>query len=206
MLWPKVSTRLDTFLQHPGKRSKSACPNLGLLMPLLSCSPVKHSWSKMSAALLEEALDRKVLWMCKKDPSLVKSFQEPLGSPPHMDLLRGSWAGAMVSCRLTAFHLAFLQLVAAPKGSTLEAVMDSMDAMYGWPAAALGSRFVNVVKRFQQVRLRECCSLSYSAMYLMLTDRNSLPPIVTYQACHAVQQQAVAQWALHGDCWQRLIS
>lgn len=152
VLWPKVAARLDSFLQYPAQRIKSVTPNLGVLLPLLSCSPVKHSWSKMSGALLEEALDRKVLWMCKKDPGLVKSFQAAAGSAPDMALLHGSWAGAAVSCRLTAFHVAFLQLVAAPRGSGLEAVMDSMDAMYGWPAAALGPRFTNVVKRIQQVR------------------------------------------------------
>lgn len=101
--------------------------------------------------MLQEAMDRKVLWMCKKDPDLVKSFGAAPGSPVDMKLLHGSWVGAAVSCRLLAFHLAFLQLVAAPKGSSLEAMMDSMDAMYGWPAAALGPKFTNVVRRIQQV-------------------------------------------------------
>jgi hypothetical protein len=46
---------------------------------------------------------------------------------------------------------AFLKLVACPPGATLESVMDSSDALYGWPAAALGVRFTKIVKRIQEV-------------------------------------------------------
>ncbi|WIA39460.1 hypothetical protein OEZ86_005559 [Tetradesmus obliquus] len=150
-LWPAVSSRLDTFLQSPKSRTKAATPNLGLLLPLLACSPARHSWAVMAAPLLQEAMDRKVLWMCKKDPRLVQGFQAAVGSGPDLPLLRGAWPGAAVSCKLMAFHLAFLQLVAAPKGSSLESVMDSADAFYGWPAAALGSKFSRAVQQIQ------CC-------------------------------------------------
>ncbi len=67
-----VSARLDSFLASPSARVKSSTPNLGLLLPLLACSPVRHSWRVMSGVLLEEALDRKVLWMCSEDPGLVQ--------------------------------------------------------------------------------------------------------------------------------------
>jgi hypothetical protein len=73
-----------------------------------------------------------------------------VGSGPDLTLLRGAWPGAAVSCKLLAFHLTFLQLIAAPKGATLESVMDSADAFYGWPAAALGSRFSKAVQRIQR--------------------------------------------------------
>lgn len=70
-LWADVAARLDTFVARPSNRTKAACPNLGLLLPLLSLSP-RHTWQKMCAAIMSEALDRKVLWMCKNDPSLVE--------------------------------------------------------------------------------------------------------------------------------------
>jgi hypothetical protein len=36
--------------------------------------------------------------------------------------------------------------------------MDSADALYGWPAAALGVRFTRIVKRIQEVRRQlSCC-------------------------------------------------
>lgn len=52
-------------------------------------------------------------------------------------------------------HQAFLRLVGCPRGSTLEGVMDSADALYGWPAAALGATFQKAVKTIQEVRGRE---------------------------------------------------
>jgi hypothetical protein len=71
-LWPSVSSRLDAFLQSPKGRTKAAAPNLGLLLPLLACSPSRHGWGVMGGPLLSESMDRKVLWMCKKDPGLVQ--------------------------------------------------------------------------------------------------------------------------------------
>lgn len=85
------------------------------------------------------------------DACPAQGFQAAVGSGPDLPLLRGAWPGAAVSCKLMAFHLAFLQLVAAPKGSSLESVMDSADAFYGWPAAALGSKFSRAVQQIQ------CC-------------------------------------------------
>jgi hypothetical protein len=78
-LWPSVTFRLDAFLQSPKGRTKAAAPNLGLLLPLLACSPARHGWAVMVGPLLQEAMDRKVLWMCKRDPGLVQvrtSFTE----------------------------------------------------------------------------------------------------------------------------------
>jgi hypothetical protein len=80
----------------------------------------------------------------------MQGFQGAIGSGADLSLLRGAWPGAAVSCKLLAFHLTFLQLIAAPRGSTLESVMDSADAFYGWPAAALGSKFSKAVQRNQR--------------------------------------------------------
>jgi len=72
-LWSTVSSRLDAFLTQPSCRTKQSTPNMGLLLPLLAVgSPCRHSWGRMSDAILRESLARKVLWMCKKDNSLVQ--------------------------------------------------------------------------------------------------------------------------------------
>jgi hypothetical protein len=42
------------------------------MLPLLACSPARHGWGVMAGPLLSESMDRKVLWMCKKDPALVQ--------------------------------------------------------------------------------------------------------------------------------------
>jgi hypothetical protein len=72
-LWATVARRLDAFATTPAARIKAQTPNLGLLLPLLSVgSPSRHSWGRMSNAILGESLSRGVMWMCKKDPSLVE--------------------------------------------------------------------------------------------------------------------------------------
>jgi hypothetical protein len=43
-------------------------------MPLLAVSP-RHSWAQAAPALLDEAFDRNVLWICKHDPSLVEEYE-----------------------------------------------------------------------------------------------------------------------------------
>lgn len=70
-LWSTVTRRLDTFLLQPQQRSKAHTPNLGLLLPLLAVgNPSRHSWGRMSESILREALARKVLWICRKNPAL----------------------------------------------------------------------------------------------------------------------------------------
>lgn len=72
-LWSAVARKLDAFATNPAQRTKAKTPNLGLLLPLLSVgNPSRHSWGEMSNAILGESLSRGVMWMCKKDPTLVQ--------------------------------------------------------------------------------------------------------------------------------------
>lgn len=74
-LWSAVSHKLDVFANSPASRTeKGGTPNLGLLLPLLAVgNPRRHSWGgKLADAFLQESLSRGVLWMCKRDPSLVE--------------------------------------------------------------------------------------------------------------------------------------
>lgn len=72
-LWQSISKRLDTFANSPASRVKKNTPNLGLLLPLLALgNRARHGWSVLGDAVLRESLSRKVLWMCKRDPSLVE--------------------------------------------------------------------------------------------------------------------------------------
>jgi hypothetical protein len=79
-LWTAVARKLDAFANNPAARTKSGTPNLGLLLPLLAVgNPSRHSWRLLSDAVLRESLSRMVLWMCKKDTSLMQvRLQQPL--------------------------------------------------------------------------------------------------------------------------------
>lgn len=106
----------------PLQRVKSACPNLGVLVPLLGASP-KHAWSQVAAPIIVEAMDRNVMWICKADPTLVANFSVPPSSGGvDNTLLQQSCWGSGVSLRLFMFHAAFVSMVSAPPRCSMEQV------------------------------------------------------------------------------------
>lgn len=153
-LFEVAAERLSVFEASHAGRTKAACPNLGLLFPLLSLSP-GHTWQRMGQAIMMEQLDRMVLWVCKADPTLEQHYNRPpimgRGAQPDEKLLAGSFSGARVALRLTLFHVAFLQLVAAPPGARIQDVMDGADAFYGRPPASLGGRLQRAAKVIVEV-------------------------------------------------------
>ena len=82
-----------------------------------------HSWRNMGACILDETLDRNILWICKHDPSLQDSLaRDPDRGGADPELLRKSFEASAVSQKLIAFHVAFLTLIARPEGSSLQQV------------------------------------------------------------------------------------
>lgn len=103
---------------------KFQTPNLGWLIPILSLgTKASHTWREISSAILDEALDRNILWICKHDPSLQGSLsRDPVRGGADPQLLQKSFEASAVSQKLIAFHVAFLTLIARPEGSTLQQV------------------------------------------------------------------------------------
>ena len=48
---------------------QAACPNLGMLLPLIGLS-TKHSWKDCVLPVLEEQFARSILWLCKAFPNM----------------------------------------------------------------------------------------------------------------------------------------
>lgn len=103
---------------------KFQTPNLGWLIPVLSLgTKAGHTWREMGSAILDEVLDRNILWICKHDPSLQGSLsKDPNWGGADLHLLQKSFEASAVSQKLIAFHVAFLTLIARPEGSTLQQV------------------------------------------------------------------------------------
>ena len=73
--------------------------------------------------IVEEGLDRSIIWMCKQHPGLQESLElDPASGDSDPELLKLSFAACSVGLRLTAFHVAFLTLIARPQGSSLQQV------------------------------------------------------------------------------------
>ncbi|KAK9828625.1 hypothetical protein WJX72_001162 [[Myrmecia] bisecta] len=150
-LFEAAHQRLDAFLSRPANRVKSACPSLGVLVPLLSVSS-KHTWPTAARAIVGESFDRHILWMCQKNPGLAETLaKNPKAGGVDEELLTKGFEGASVSLRLLAFHVVFLRQVARPPGTTLDQVMDSYDALYGRPGAALQRRFKASIRQILEM-------------------------------------------------------
>ena len=131
-LWAVAEGRVRSFLTDSSSRTKSGCPSLGWLLPLLCLTP-KFTVRQVLPVVLKEARDRSVLWLCKEFPAAAKSLQAAL---PERDatLLANAWAAGRVSQRLIMFHALFISTVACPAGRSLEAVMHGYDLLLGMPS------------------------------------------------------------------------
>lgn len=119
-----AAAQLACFMRDPQQRAKDRTPNLGWLLPLftLTAGNPQLSWAGMSMAILDEAFDRKILWICKHKPHLQASLKAPASAPADAALLQDSFEACQVSARLIAFHVAFLRHIACPEGMTLAEV------------------------------------------------------------------------------------
>ena len=102
MLRAQVTKRVQEFIGKESKRGKASEPSLGDLVPLLAiCNSLR--WSDLAWPLLEEMMDRSVLWACRHHPEL---------ATPHTlgvdELVQRCWEARRVSNRLLMFSVGFL--------------------------------------------------------------------------------------------------
>ncbi|KAK9867221.1 hypothetical protein WJX84_008701, partial [Apatococcus fuscideae] len=153
-LLPAVLTRLDRFQKAPASRVKAQTPNLGWLIALLSLTPAtRHSWRSLGTLVMEEQLDRQILWICQQNPQLQDALDRPPDAEPRADvnLVAESFEACKLGLRLVAFHVAFLKLIARPAGTSFVQVMESYDMLYGRPPLALQRRMRDVTQRILDI-------------------------------------------------------
>lgn len=131
-----IRKRLEDFVRDPTVRVKSCTPSLGELLAMLSVSE-SHSWGQISKAFILESLDRSVLWVCAKDPSLANVEK---GDPSRIDRHLGVHKVAM---RLHLFHAVFLKMLVQGGGSRskLEDAKDRYDTFKGRPPLYMRRQF-----------------------------------------------------------------
>ena len=114
MLRAQVTKRVQEFIGKESKRGKASEPSLGDLVPLLAiCNSLR--WSDLAWPLLEEMMDRSVLWACREHPEL---------ATPHTlgvdDLVQRCWEAQRVSNRLLMFSVGFLSRLAKVSPAQLD--------------------------------------------------------------------------------------
>ncbi|CAB9519891.1 ubiquitin-conjugating enzyme [Seminavis robusta] len=162
--YPKIQTealrRLKLFIADEKNRVKSACPNLGAILPLLMIVDDKvMGWPQIRIAYVRETFDRMVLWACKQFPQLERTHDSITGvveseaeAEQRVEL---TLQASIVNLRLMMFHVYFLKALC--KGTTQERANrydcffgqpepKEMEAVADAPAAAAGSKDEAVAK------------------------------------------------------------
>lgn len=102
----QVTQRVHSFIGTERQRVKAAEPSLGVLVPLLAlCNGLR--WCDLAWPLLEEMMDRAVIWACRDHPEMAKPHA--LGRD---ELVQLSWESRRVSNRLLMFSVGFLARLA----------------------------------------------------------------------------------------------
>jgi len=144
-LQERLAARLRRFVARPEARTKAHEPSLGELLALLSVS--EHvGWREVAEPLLQEQLDRSVLWAGKADARLVTAAPAA-GAALDAEWLAGWFRAQRVSLRLTAFHAAFLRALGTPDGVPLARAAAVCDQHLGALPAHLHAQLVRGVRR-----------------------------------------------------------
>jgi len=102
----KVTARVRGFIASERKRVKASEPSLGVLVPLLAlCSGLR--WCDLAWPLLDEMMDRGVIWSCRDHPELAHPQKLEL-----TELMQLSYDSRHVSNRLLMFSVGFLARLA----------------------------------------------------------------------------------------------
>jgi len=109
-----TSTRVQRFIKNDGARSKQSEPSLGVIIPLLAIASGLR-WSELAWPLLEESMDRGVLWVCREHPELARPKDVC-----EADLIEWSWQGRAVANRLLMFHVGFLRRLSKVSNAELD--------------------------------------------------------------------------------------
>ncbi|CAE7553476.1 UBC5B, partial [Symbiodinium pilosum] len=124
----ELERRISQFVANEDQRVKSAVPNLGEFICLLSASQ-KHSWQSVAGPLLTEVFDRNVLWVLKKYPHLAQLSDAGVSR----ERLRATFQAALVSMRLIMFNAWFLNKVAKPSADTSDSALARYERTKGVP-------------------------------------------------------------------------
>jgi len=141
-----VDQKLELFCRDAGERHKNNTPNLGFLIPLLCISSL--NWRQVIPVILEETMDRNVIWAVKKYEGLLNVTPGPV-TQPDFDRLNKTFDANHVSLRLFMIQVAFFRRFRAKPD--LREIAQDYDRFYGFPPHQELTGFQNTIKKIFEV-------------------------------------------------------
>jgi Mg-chelatase subunit ChlD len=224
-LQSEIQRRLQQFVRYPRNRTKSVCPDLGLLVPLVAVSE-QLGWVELIQALLGESFARQVLWTCRDVPQLAElprllsvsrrgSHSSDEVSDEQRALLQRLLDCSAVRRRLLSFQCCFLRLSSGPHGCSLALTAAKYDRTLGLPPLHTLRRLQQLLGACQAVNtwpgfFRSLCVTVPSPLQLLQLWAAS---VRTSLACgyhtartdfSRIQASGVSSFLMRGDSFERI--
>ncbi len=174
---------IENFIGDDRNRHKEVVPSLGEFLALLTAS--KFSWDQAAVAYLQETLARNVLWTMKRSD---RRYGDTHCTDVAVESTRvqAFWESNVVSWRLLAFHVYFLQHIARPRGLSLQQVAANYDARLGQPSEELKEEFQASIKEIPQRLVKTWAGSNFDEFF-----RRINVPVPSAEDLHAMIKRAV---------------
>ncbi|KAJ6260262.1 Ubiquitin-conjugating enzyme [Drechslerella dactyloides] len=154
-LQAEIEERIRRVIERDDNRTKSALPNLGNFLPLLSVSE-KYSWVTpgLSRAIIGETFDRGVIWAARENRGVLNVNKFPPDAVAAHDAYLKLWLEpSRISRRLLAFHVRLLfQLRQKPgSASSVDEIATANDLLYGRPPRPVVDKFQRTVQKIMSL-------------------------------------------------------
>ncbi|KAK6528298.1 hypothetical protein TWF281_009542 [Arthrobotrys megalospora] len=147
-LQKEIDERIRKVKDSEECRTKSALPNLGHFLPLLSVSD-KYTWITpgLSRVIIGEFFDRGVIWTAREHPKIVNVQRYAPATIEPNDKYLSLWLDAgQVSRRLLVFHVRLLYMIQQKQGY-MDEISTANDLLYGRPPRPVVEKFQGTVQK-----------------------------------------------------------
>ncbi|KAF3914380.1 hypothetical protein ABW21_db0200723 [Orbilia brochopaga] len=154
-LQAEIEERIRRVVEREDNRTKSALPNMGNFLPLLSVSE-KYSWVTpgLSRAVIGEFFDRAVIWAARENRGVLNVNKFPPTAVAANESYLKLWLEpGRVSRRLLAFHVRLLYQLQQKSGiaPSVDDIATANDLLYGRPPRPVVDKFQRTVQKIMSL-------------------------------------------------------
>ncbi|KAK6504829.1 hypothetical protein TWF481_006766 [Arthrobotrys musiformis] len=184
----EVDERIRRVKESEECRTKSALPNFGNFLPLLSVSE-EFTWTTrgLSRAIIGEFFDRQVIWTAREHPKIV-NVQKFAGEKVEAnDKYLSLWLSVgQVSRRLLVFHVRLLYMIQQKGGKYMDEISTANDLLYGRPPRQVVEKFQKTV---QKIMTLESWPDFFDGMFVKRPSRAELTAVLQQSVRNSLRKR-----------------